>query len=466
MKPLRVFSVAIIATVCAGCATINSERDAAQVQALVKERSVEPQVKLGTASDFVYEQVKALLAQPLTEQTAVAIALLNNPSVQTAMANLAISDAQRVAAATLPNPHIGFARLKSGQEKEFERSLRFSVLGLLTLPWRTQYQNAQHQQAKLAAAQSILNLAAQTRRAWIQAVSAQQSALYFADVKEAASASSELAKRMGQVGNWSALDQAREQVFFNDALIAQARANHEAFSAREKLIRLLGLWGMQIQFELPSRLPDIPAQTEAMVNLEERAITERLDVRAAVEQARALASSLGYARTGSVFNLFDLSYKRETSTDGAASRAWEIELPLPIFDWGGAANAQAQATYKKAVAQLESTAIEARSQVRQAYHQYRTTHDVAVHYKDTVVPQRKFISDEVLLRYNGGFVSVFDLLADMRAQILVVNAAIAAQRDYWLAHTDLALVTTGTSPNYQFDEIKSSTSAMTSQGAH
>jgi outer membrane protein, multidrug efflux system len=63
-----------------------------------------------------------------------------------------------------------------------------------------------------------------------------------------------------------------------------------------------------------------------------------------------------------------------------------------------------------------------------------------------VVPLRKFINDEVLLRYNGMLASVFDLLGDMRTQIIAVNGAIEAQRDFWLADADLQTTLTGTSP--------------------
>jgi outer membrane protein TolC len=46
-----------------------------------------------------------------------------------------------------------------------------------------------------------------TRRAWYAAVAAQQSADYMDQVKTAAEASAELARRMAQAGNWSRLQQ-------------------------------------------------------------------------------------------------------------------------------------------------------------------------------------------------------------------------------------------------------------------
>jgi outer membrane protein TolC len=92
------------------------------------------------------------------------------------------------------------------------------------------------------------------------------------------------------------------------------------------------------------------------------------------------------------------------------------------------------------------TAVRARSEVREAYAAYRTAFDLAKHYRDEVVPLRKHISEEVLLRYNGMLMSVFELLADARQQIAAVSAYIDAQRDFWIAETNLNLALTGKSP--------------------
>jgi outer membrane protein, multidrug efflux system len=121
-------------------------------------------------------------------------------------------------------------------------------------------------------------------------------------------------------------------------------------------------------------------------------------------------------------------------------------LPIPIFDWGGAANARAQATYMQSVSTVRTSAINARSEVREAWHSYRTAYDVAKNYRDEIVPLRKFINDENLLRYNGMLIGIFELFADTRANIAAVSASIDAQRDFWLIETDLQITLTGTSP--------------------
>jgi len=121
-----------------------------------------------------------------------------------------------------------------------------------------------------------------------------------------------------------------------------------------------------------------------------------------------------------------------------------------LFDWGGARVAKAEAVYMQSVGQLAQAAVDARSEVREAYQSYRTHHDIARHQRDEVLPLRKRISEENLLRYNGMFISVFELLADAREQITAVNVYIDALRDFWLAQSDLQMAqigkTTGETP--------------------
>jgi len=105
--------------------------------------------------------------------------------------------------------------------------------------------------------------------------------------------------------------------------------------------------------------------------------------------------------------------------------------------------AKAEVLYMQSVHQLAQAAVEARSEVREAYLGYHSSHDMARHYRDEVVPLRKRISEENQLRYNGMFISVFDLLADAREQITAVNGYIDALRDFWLAQSDLQMALIG-----------------------
>lgn len=443
------------ASALAGCASLSPDGGvtgiATETSASLKAFGVADAVLAIAPTEQTQVAVQAMLGKPLTMDNAVRIALLNSPSIGKSMAQLRISEADRVQAATLPNPHFSFMRAVEGDKVKLERALGLNIMGIIALPLRSQWQGQQLELAKLQAAQDVVRLAADTRKAWISAVAAQQTAQYAAQAKLAAEAAGELARRLARVGNWSKLNQAKEQAMLLDAATMQAKAENLAFSEREKLIRLLGLWGEQTQFKLPDRLPDLPKDVRDSRGIEAQALSQRLDVRSAAMQAEYVAKSLGFVRASGFLNALDLKLIRETTTDQTTGdkekmRGWELELPIPIFDWGGAANARSQATYMQSVAQVRKSAVTARSEAREAWHSYRTAHDIAKHYRDEIVPLRKFINDENLLRYNGMLIGVFDLMTDTRTNIMAVSASIDALRDFWLIETDLQTALTGTSP--------------------
>jgi outer membrane protein TolC len=450
---LRIAFATVAVVVLGGCASLSPDGGMSDVQGLVagKTGPVEARLSAGDKTKDTHMVVADLLKEPVTAESAVRIALLNNAGLQGSLATLGVSDALRVQAGRLPNPHFAIGRFRMGDEVEIERVLSFNLIGLLTLPWKAQWQNQQHELAKLQAAQDVIRLAADTRKAWILAVSAEQSARYMQDVKEAAEAGGELARRMAKVGNWSRLRQAREQVTLNDATVQLARSQQAAFAAREKLNRLMGLWGAQTNYRLAERLPDLPKDAEQIDDVEARALRERLDVRSAMAESSFVAGQLGFNKVTGYLDGLTLSATRTSVFDNASqtkesNRGVELELPLPIFDWGGARNARSKSMYLQSAARVQAVAIQARSEAREAYFAYRTAYDLARHYRDEVVPLRKFIGEEMLLRYNGMLASTWDLLAESRNQVMAVNSAIEAQRDFWLAETDLQTALTGTSP--------------------
>jgi outer membrane protein TolC len=439
----RTMAVALTALTLAGCATFSKDGGFGTVSTLTKERTGQAVQKTAGADAAVPSQVKQLLSQPLTADAAVHIALLNNKGLQSSFADLGIAEADLVQAGRLRNPGFSFGRLRGGDALEIDRSVMFDLAGLLAIPWRSGIEQRRFEQAKLAAAAQAVQLAADTRRAYFNAIAAMQTAQYMEQVRDSAEASAELARRLARVGNWSKLDEAREQAFYADATAQLARARHNAVAAREQLTRLLGLWGGEAGYKLPERLPDLPKAPNELGDAEQKAMEQRLDVLMAKRNAEATANALGLTTTTRFVNVLEAGYQNKSQTGLPRQNGYEISLELPLFDWGSARTAKAEALYMQAVNRTADTAVRARSEVREAYSAYRTSYDVAKHYRDEVIPLRKKISDEVLLRYNGMLASVFELLADARDQVNSVNAAIEAQRDFWIAETDLQAAING-----------------------
>jgi outer membrane protein TolC len=432
----------------AGCATFSDDGGFTAVQTAAKERLDKnvAWVRDDAARDAVHAHVEAALKQPLTVDDAVQIALLNNPALQAAFAELGIAEADLVRAGRLPNPGFSFARLRRGDETEIERGIHFNLAGIVAMPFSRRLEGRRFEQTKLSITGDMLTLAAQTRNAYFRALAAQETTKYMEDVKLAAEASAELAQRMARVGNWSKLAQMREQAFYAEATAQLARARQTAIAERERLARLMGLSGAATPFQLPQRLPDLPRTVRAQSEIESAALAQRVDVQAAKRDVEATAGSLGLTKATRIINVLDFGYRRNSESGQPRQTGYEISFELPLFDFGSARVAKAEAIYWQALNRAAAIAVNARSETREAYHGYRTAFDVAKHYRDEIVPLRKQIAEENLLRYNGMLIGVFELLADAREQVMSVNRAIEALRDFWLAESDLEMALTGKSP--------------------
>jgi outer membrane protein TolC len=390
----------------------------------------------------VLAEVDALLAQPLSADDAVQIALLNNPGLQASLNTLGVAEADWVAAQRLPNPVISVARLTRGSEVEVESALHFNLMRLLTMPARAEIEQRLFEQTRTALTLEVLRLAADARKAWIAAVAANETVQVLQQAMQAAEAGAELGRRMAEAGNWSRLKQAREHSFYADTALALARAEQARMQARERLLRLLGVSDPS-RLQLPARLPDLPANLAALPALEQQAMATRLDLQMVRMQADALARNLGLTRSTRVINVLELGYEYNTSNEEETQRGWEIAFELPLFDWGESRVVAAESRYRQALEHARQVAVDARSEVREAHALLQSQYAVARHVRDEVLPLKKRISEESLLRYNGMLVSVFDLLADARAQLAAVNTAIETQRDFWLAEADLQMALVG-----------------------
>ncbi len=431
----------------AGCASFSSDGGFKSVgqtaQALIGKELT--WARSDAEHGLIEVRVRDLLQKPLSIDDAVQIALLNNRGLQASFYDLGISEADLVEAGRLSNPHFSLRRANAGDEYTIEQTLTVNLLSWLTIPLKTEMEKRRFEQTQRMVTMEVLRLAAETRKAYILAVSAEENVRYMNKVKTVAESSAELARRMASVGNFNKLSQAREQGFYADAALNHARATQNQVRARERLIRLLGLSGEDINFKLPERLPDLPTAPDDLPNVEQLALAQRLDVQAMRLGTESLAKNLGLSKATRFINVLEIGPTRilEGPKSNPYKKGFELSLEIPLFDWGSSKVAKSESLYMQSVNRLAEAAINARSEVRESYLGYRVTYDIAKHYRDEVVPIRKRIADENLLRYNGMLIGVFDLLADARAQITSVNGYIDALRDFWLAKADLDMAMIG-----------------------
>ena len=449
-SPTRPLTLLVLAAALSGCASTAVQNNFSQVQGFTRQH-LGAELQWITSEDARRQaqvDTDQLLAKPLSADDAVRIALAYSPSLQAMLYESAAQTALAQQSARLPIPVFEFERMVRREdgvrELDIGRTLSFSVLDLLLWPSRQRLADQQLQSNRLLLASHVVQSTIDARQAWVKAVAAQQSLQYAEKVKAAADAGAELARRMQTVGNFSKLQRAREQLVAANAVAQLAHARQAARASREALIRALGLNESQAEhLTLPERLPDLPSAPRDESSIVQTALDQRLDVSLARARLAFSAQEQGLEKFTSVVNGLELGIARNSETGAPPQKGFVAELPLPMFDLGDGIRTRAQANYMAQVNRTAELALHASSQVREAYGAYRTAYELARHFRDEVVPLRKAISEENLLRYNGMFISVFELLADAREQAASVQQAIAALRDFWLADAALRATLVG-----------------------
>jgi len=431
-----------------GCAGLSPDGGMGAVQAIAGQGVGHEVVKIDgeDAARAAKARSRALLARPLTADSAVHLALLNSKELQAAFNELAITEARGAEASLPPSPTLSLSRLAASGQLEIERQLVADLLGLLSLPAKRDIAEGQFRQAQFKAARETLNVAAEARRAFYRAIASRESAALLQQAAESAGAASQLMRKLGESGAANKLDQAREHVFYAEITGELARVTQSREADRERLIRALGLWGSDINFRLPASLPPLPGKAKVLGDLEATALRQRVDVEIARLEADLTAKSLGLTNATRMVNVLEVSGISKYERDGGDKTRWQgadLAIQVPLFDFGEARSREAEETYKQALNRLAEKAVNARSEVREAYQRYRGAYDFARHYRNEIVPLRATIADESLLRYNGMLTDIFPVLADARARIASNNAAIEALRDFWLAETDLQMALIG-----------------------
>src|ERR1700716_1972921 len=441
--------VLLSAFVLSGCATFSPDGGMTAVTDVAAETIMKDVVSIRTAEDAerAQEAVRRLVRQTLTVDSAVQVALLSNRGLQASYNELALAEAGMVQESLPPNPVFAVSRIAGNGALEAEHEIVVNILARSPLPFRSEIARQRFQQAQLRTAEETLRLAADVRRTYFRVVAANELVGLLTDAKATAESTAQLASKLGQTGALNKLDQAREQVFYAETTADLAALRQDATSSRERLSRLLGLWGGNLDFRLPGKLPALPRRPLSLPGIEVDAVEHRVDLQIARIELAALAKSLDLTGATRFVTLLDVAGvdRKTVDPNGTAfrERGFDVQFQIPIFDGGEVRVRQAAETYSQAFNRLTERAVNVRSEARDAYRVYRSPYDIAGHYQREVLPLRKIISEEMQLRFGSMQDDVFALLTEARQRIASMRAAIEARREFWLAQSELKTVVNG-----------------------
>jgi cobalt-zinc-cadmium efflux system outer membrane protein len=426
-------------TALTGCATTPHEHGLSEVHALVDQRNGAALTWTAPdGADEIAALLQPLLAQPLTADAAVQIALLRNPRMQSEYARLGIAQADVFAASRISNPTLSITALhRAGEVTKLEGGLAMSFAELLMLPAKKRLAAGEYARTQESIGAAILALAADVRGAWYTDVGAQQVAAMRQAVAAAAQTSADLAAQFFEAGNISALQYKLEQAAATQARLQATRAGAEAARARSALNALMGLSGGAKQWIAADRLPALPDHDEAADVLLPLAHRQRLDLAAALQEVALLQQSLDVTQRYRLLGKVDVGVAGERETDHTKLYGPSLSLQLPIFDQGQAAVARASAQLDQARARVASLELEIDNTVALGVDRVAATRKIAEDYRAALIPQRETIVARTQEQQNYMLVGVFELLLAKQQEFDAYQGYLEAVRDYWLARVDL-----------------------------
>ncbi len=438
----------LVSLILAGCASVQRDAHFPEVREAVGKR-LGSNIAWNRDSEQdqrAHAAVRRLLQQELNAETAVQIALLNNRRLQANYESLGIAQADLVEAGLLDNPVFSIALYSGHAGTITEASVVQSFVSVVSLSARKKIGEVGAQRATLEVANNVLDLARQVQAQYFTTVGDAQALELARQVADATEAAAELAQRQRSAGNLSRRDQSLQQAFYAQMLLESAQAEAQLASDRERLNRLMGVWGQDTSWKIPARLPAVPTALPSLEQAEAQAVSQRLDLAAAKKSADAAAQALNLTRQLRYLGPLGIgvAYKREPGSEKFVGPT--VELGLPVFNQGQAAIARAEAELKRGEERVAALAVDVRSEAREARARVAAAQEVVRHYRDVVLPLQQTIVSETLKFYNGMLVGVYDLLLAKQAQVQTARQYVAANKEFWLAWTDLELALGGKVP--------------------
>ncbi len=449
VKGSFVLTTTLSAILATGCASVPSKGGFADVQQMVGQRTgLTVHWDQGTPEDrAVKDHLQSLVQEPLTAETAVQIALLNNPVLQATYEELGIAQADLVQAGLLQNPvFIGSWRSSSHTSVlNSEYALAQNFLDVFLLPLRKKLAAAQFEQAKLRVADTVLGFSVQVRTAYYTLQGGEQVHAMRQTVMQAAEAARELAERQHQAGNINDLELATQRGAFQQARLELAQSEVAVQLARERLHQLLGFAEAPIAWRVMDQLPALPSVDPMPDELETLALSQRLDLAAARKSLDILMRARTVTRLG-IVPAVAVGVDTEHDLDHAWVTGPTVDIDVPIFDQRQAARARANAQLRQAQHQLTAREAEIRSEVRADITRLKAARQTAELYRDSLIPIRERIVAETQKHVNYMLLGVFQLLQAKRDEVNASREYLEALREYWIAFAELERAVGGKLP--------------------
>jgi len=443
-RPLFFFSLlGTGALLLTGCASVSPDEAFQPIQSNISTISGQRVAwNRETVDDQKAEaEVRHLLLVPLGANDAAQIALLNNPDLQAIFEEIGISQADLVQAGLLKNPTFAaswrFPDIAPGLT-DAEYSLAQDFLGLILMPLKTKVAQTNLEAAQDRITHEVLRLIGDVKEEFYTYQGEIQLELRLKLMIDADKAAADLAKAQHDSGNISDSAYLTQQTQLASASVMLSEAQKEQIHTREKLNRMMGLWGEETEWTARPSLPELPEVDPSLKNLVSLAISQRCDLLAARKQVDSIGQILAL-KTNTRFlpASIDIGVDTEKSPDGQRVTGPTLSLELPIFDQGEGEIPKLAAEYRQAQRQMQSLAIRIRSEVREARDTLKINRDQVTYFTKEVIPLNVKSVNQTLLQYNAMQVSAYDLFQTKQHELETERNYVSSWRDYWISRSQL-----------------------------
>ena len=440
--------VALLAAALAGCASSSIGSDMRRVKDLTRAATL-AEVADRDVDPAVPEEARKLLKRPLDADAAVRIALLNNRELRATLREMGIQRGRLVQAGLLPNPRAE-AEIWPASNTELELRVEYDLTSALFAPARSRAVEPDVEAARYRAASAVIELGGRVRAAFYELCAANQRLALAHQSLDAWAAGVEAASAMFDAGNVSELHLAGNVAAYEKSRVSVAEMELELTSARERLLRLLGVQGEDTAIRLAGELPPAPNAAFVPNGIEGRAVRANLEIREARERLLGLSRRAGLASTiGAIPDVsVDVHALHEAAETGATNDdPWRfgagVSVGIPLFDRNQGTAAALQAEFDAELERYYGLAVDVRSAAREAKARVLSAHSRARKYATVIVPAETRVVEQTLLQYNAMQLGVFELLGARRDELAARLAGVEALRDYWTAHAELEALLAG-----------------------
>jgi cobalt-zinc-cadmium efflux system outer membrane protein len=371
------------------------------------------------------------LADGLSEEEAVAVALWNNAAFLAALSDLGLARADLVQAGVFSNPVFGI--LFPVGQKELEFAAKLPIEALWLRPRRVAAARLDMDRVAESLVQNGLDLARDAKVAFADVEYARARAKLASDAAGLGEDIARIAAARLAAGDASELEASAAR---GDALLLAEdswRAEREILLAEERLASILGLG-------LAGRLPALlegrdpgsaPSPPEAAGLLEE-AMVSRPDLRASDLAVEAAGERAGLAR----IEILQLAAVVDAN-GGPFEIGPGVELPVPILDWnqGGISRADAEVvrTLRRRAALREKVALE----VKEAHIRYARSREEVERWRERILPELDLTVKRAERAYAAGETSLLLVLETSARLVAARSKAASAAAEFHRSRAEL-----------------------------